>query len=286
MKAILALILWSVLVPAFGQSLLPVFLKGTWKVNNAEIYEHWDQLNDKTLKGFSYRIKNGQINVTEYLNLTQSKDRIVYTATVVNQNLGKPVPFTMKEKEGAFIFENLKHDFPKQIIYKKISDMEIEVQISDLKQKEHRFNMRKLSSNTQQDTATSNSNYDALLAEKLGGDAYGMKKYILVILKTGTNNTTDKTFINESFRGHLQNINRLVEQGKLIVAGPLGKNQNNYRGIFILNNINTLEEAKEILQTDPAVKAGLLDIELFNWYGSAALPEYLPASDKIWKQKP
>ncbi|EEI93244.1 hypothetical protein HMPREF0765_1156 [Sphingobacterium spiritivorum ATCC 33300] len=286
MKAILALIFWSVLVPAFGQSLLPVFLKGTWKVNNAEIYEHWDQLNDKTLKGFSYRIKNGQINVTEYLNLTQSKDRIVYTATVVNQNLGKPVSFTMKEKEGAFIFENLKHDFPKQINYRKLSDIEIEVRISDLKQKEYAFNMRKLSSNTQQDTATSNSNYDALLAEKLGGDAYGMKKYILVILKTGANTTTDKTFINESFRGHLQNINRLVEQGKLIVAGPLGKNTNNYRGIFILNNINTLDEAKEILQTDPAVKAGLLDIELFNWYGSAALPEYLPASDKIWKQKP
>ena len=286
MKAILALILWSVLVPAFGQSLLPVFLKGTWKVNNVEIYEHWDQLNDKTLKGFSYRIKNGQMNVTEYLELTQLKDRIVYTATVVNQNLGKPVSFTMKEKEGAFIFENLKHDFPKQINYRKLSDIEIEVRISDLKQKEYAFNMRKLPSITQQDTATSNSNYDALLAEKLGGDVYGMKKYILVILKTGANTTTDKTFINESFRGHLQNINRLVEQGKLIVASPLGKNTNNYRGIFILNNINTLEEAKEILQTDPAVKAGLLDIELFNWYGSAALPEYLPASDKIWKQKP
>ncbi|SUJ26929.1 YciI-like protein [Sphingobacterium spiritivorum] len=287
MKAILALIFWSVLTPTFGQSLLPVFLKGTWKVNNAEIYEHWDQLNDKTLKGFSYKIKNGQMNVTEYLELTQLKDRIVYTATVVNQNLGKPVPFTMKEKEGALIFENLKHDFPKQITYRKLSDMEIEVRISDLKQKEYGFNMRKLSSTTLlQDTTTSNSNYDALLAEKLGGDAYGMKKYILVILKTGTNTTTDKTFINESFRGHLQNINLLVEQGKLIVAGPLGKNTNNYRGIFILNNINTLDEAKEILQTDPAVKAGLLDIELFNWYGSAALPEYLPASDKIWKQKP
>ncbi|MGJ1196497.1 DUF6265 family protein [Sphingobacterium spiritivorum] len=286
MKAILALIFWFFVVPSFGQSPLPVFLKGTWKVDNAEVYEHWDQLNDNTLKGFSYKMKDGQMNVTEYLEVTQIKDNLVYTATVVNQNLGKPVSFTMKKKDGELIFENPKHDFPKQITYRKLSDMEIEVRISDLKQKEYGFNMRKLSSTILQDTSTSNSNYDALLAEKLGGDVYGMKKYILAILKTGANTTTDKTFINESFRGHLQNINLLVEQGKLIVAGPLGKNTNNYRGIFILNNINTLDEAKEILQTDPAVKAGLLDIELFNWYGSAALPEYLPASDKIWKQKP
>jgi uncharacterized protein YciI len=84
----------------------------------------------------------------------------------------------------------------------------------------------------------------------------------------------------------MQNITRLVDEGKLIVAGPMGKNDKTYRGIFILKNIGTLEEAKEVLQTDPAIKAGLLDMELYNWYGSAALSEYLPFSDKIWKAKP
>lgn len=44
--------------------------------------------------------------------------------------------------------------------------------------------------------------------------------------------------------------------------------------------------AKVVLQTDPAIKAGLLDMELYNWYGSAALSEYLPFFDKIWKVKP
>jgi len=140
--------------------------------------------------------------------------------------------------------------------------------------------------NSEKDTLTSNPNYDKSLSEKLGGDDYGMKSYFLVILKTGTNATTDKELINKSFRGHLDNINRLVDEGKLIVAGPLGKNENNYRGIFILNNIKTIDDAKEILQTDPAIKVGLLDYEIFTWYGSAALPEYLPFSDKIWKSKP
>jgi uncharacterized protein YciI len=138
----------------------------------------------------------------------------------------------------------------------------------------------------QQDSAISNKNFDKQLAEKLGADDYGMKMYYLVILKTGVNATADQQLINESFRGHLDNINRLVEEGKMIVAGPLEKNEKSYRGIFILNDIDTVEEAREILNTDPAIKNGLLDYEIYGWYGSAALPEYLPFSDKIWKSKP
>jgi uncharacterized protein YciI len=139
---------------------------------------------------------------------------------------------------------------------------------------------------TEKDTSNSNPNYDKALAEKTGADDYGMKSYIFVILKTGMNQTDDKTFISNSFRGHLENINRLVEEKKLIVAGPFGKNENNYRGLFILSNIATLDEAKELLQSDPAIKAGLMDVELYKWYGSAALPEYLEFSDNLWKVKP
>lgn len=138
----------------------------------------------------------------------------------------------------------------------------------------------------EKDTLNSNPNYEKALADSLGGDDYGIKSYFFVILKTGANNTTDKELINESFRGHMDNINRLLKERNLIVAGPLEKNENGYRGIFILNNIKSIEEAKELLQTDPAIKIGLLDYEIFTWYGSAALPEYLKFSDKIWKAKP
>ncbi len=137
-----------------------------------------------------------------------------------------------------------------------------------------------------QNDSITNPNYDEELAKQLGGDDYGMKSYFLVILKTGNNTTADKEQINASFRGHLENINKLVEQEKLVVAGPLGKNDQQYRGIFILNNITTTEEAQELLDTDPAIKNGLLDYDIFTWYGSAALPEYLPVSDKIWKLRP
>lgn len=127
--------------------------------------------------------------------------------------------------------------------------------------------------------------YDKALAEKTGADDYGMKSYILVMLKTGTNTTTDKSLTDKLFRGHMENIERLAKSGKLVVAGPISKNDKAYRGIFILN-VKTPEEAAVLLETDPAVKEKLLEAELYKWYGSAALAEYLPFHDKIQKKKP
>jgi uncharacterized protein YciI len=127
-----------------------------------------------------------------------------------------------------------------------------------------------------------NPNYNDSLAKALGADDYGMKKYILVILKTGGNTSTDKAYIDSCFKGHMANMEVMVKVGQLVLAGPMGKNDKTYRGIFILN-LNSLEEASVLLQNDPAIKAKLLEPELYNWYGSAALPLYLDASDKVWK---
>lgn len=154
------------------------------------------------------------------------------------------------------------------------------------KQKEFSNKMIKLNDKISgKDSTIANPNYDAGLAQQLGADDYGMKSFVLVLLKTGNNKTTDNEIVNRTFRGHLDNIERLIKLGKLIVAGPLGKNENNYRGIFIFN-AETLDEVEKLLQTDPAVKAGFLDFELYNWYGSAALPSYLEISEKIWKVRP
>lgn len=133
-------------------------------------------------------------------------------------------------------------------------------------------------------SAQTNPSYDAALARKLDADDYGMKQYVLAILKTGTNTTTDSTIRNRLFRGHMNNINRLAKEGKLVVAGPLGKNDKSYRGIFILNAAN-MDEARAMVETDPAVKEKMFEVELYEWYGSAALPEYLPYHDKVQKEK-
>jgi uncharacterized protein YciI len=125
---------------------------------------------------------------------------------------------------------------------------------------------------------STNKDYDSVLAKKLSADAYGMKKYYLVMLKTGTAAITDKAKLDSIFDGHMKNIQRLASQNKLFVAGPLGKNDNNYRGIFILNT-ESKEEAEKMLETDTAIKMNVLAADYYLWYGSAALQE-LPAIDK------
>ncbi len=127
-----------------------------------------------------------------------------------------------------------------------------------------------------------NAEYNKLLADSLGSDANGMKMYILVILKTGKAKIKDKASVDSLFTGHMNNIVRLANLGKLIVAGPIKKNDKKYRGIFILN-VPTITEAKALLLTDPAIKAKLLDTEIFEWYGSAALPLYLPLHNTLKK---
>lgn len=126
--------------------------------------------------------------------------------------------------------------------------------------------------------------YDAELAQILGADELGMKNYTLVILKTGPAFIEDKALRDSLFAGHFSNMNKMSEAGKLIVAGPLAQNQQTYRGIFILDT-TSYEEIRELLSGDPTIASGLFEVELFTWYGSAALPEYLEVHKKIQKKE-
>lgn len=111
--------------------------------------------------------------------------------------------------------------------------------------------------------------FDAALAEQLGADEYGMRRYVLALLKAGPNRNQDSTEAARLQRAHLDNIVRLAEAGKLALAGPfLGDGE--LRGIYIFN-VATVEEARALTETDPAIQAGRLTLELHPWYGSAAL---------------
>jgi uncharacterized protein YciI len=126
------------------------------------------------------------------------------------------------------------------------------------------------------------SGYDPALAQKLGADKYGMKTYVMVFLREGTVKIKDSVEREKLQNAHLKNILKLADEGKLIVAGPFGDNQE-IRGIFIFN-VSTVEEAKKLTETDPAVQAGTLIMELHPWYGSAALVEIPGIHKKIEKK--
>lgn len=141
---------------------------------------------------------------------------------------------------------------------------------------------------TAQQKETSPHPFDKELAEKLGADEYGMKPYLLVILKTGPKDKeiTDQQQRAELFKGHFANMARMQEEGKLKLAGPFStKNHLGYRGIFLLDTTSK-EEAKTLLSEDPTIAGGIFEVELLPWYGSAAIETHLDVHSKIAKKNP
>ena len=115
-----------------------------------------------------------------------------------------------------------------------------------------------------------NNAYDSELAKEVGVDEYGMKKYVIAFLYRGdrVNEYTEQQR-SEIQSGHMANINRMAEEGKLVMAGPFFGNEE-LRGLFFFA-VESLEEAQMLTESDPAIKAGVLKMDLKEWYGSAAL---------------
>jgi uncharacterized protein len=92
----------------------------------------------------------------------------------------------------------------------------------------------------------------------------GIRKYFFVMLTAGNNRNHDSATAAQIQAGHMANITRLYNEGKLKVAGPFGDN-GNWRGIFIFD-CATKEEVESLLNTDPAVSSGRLAYEVHPWY--------------------
>jgi uncharacterized protein YciI len=119
-------------------------------------------------------------------------------------------------------------------------------------------------------TSVATPAYDAELAKRLGADERGMRKYVLVVLKTGPTPVTDPDKRKAMFAGHFANMERLAAEGKLAVAGPFSKNESGWRGLYIFA-VEDVEEARKLVATDPVVIEGEMVPELYPWYGSAAM---------------
>lgn len=124
--------------------------------------------------------------------------------------------------------------------------------------------------------------FDAELAKALGADDYGMKSYVLVILKTGPNQMAPGPERDAMFKGHMANINRLASEKKLALAGPLD-GVDGWRGLFVMS-VNNIEEARQLVATDPVIRSGEMIAEYHKHYGSAALMLVNEAHEKVAKK--
>jgi uncharacterized protein YciI len=101
--------------------------------------------------------------------------------------------------------------------------------------------------------------------------------YALVFLVTGpkaAEKTSDEN--REIMTGHMANMKRLSEDGRLLIAGPFAKPtpDDQLRGIFILDTPE-ITTARGWVQTDPGVQAGAFAIEIVPFHTDAPLKRSL-----------
>jgi uncharacterized protein YciI len=91
-----------------------------------------------------------------------------------------------------------------------------------------------------------------------------MKRYWLVLLQKGPHRNQDSISAEKIQAAHMANINRLAKEGKLVMAGPIGI-EDDLRGIFLMNCTDSTE-VENFVKTDSAVITGRLVMKYYPWW--------------------
>lgn len=105
------------------------WMSGDWELGHEkmQIDEHWTHAAGGTMFGTSRTIADGKTVFFEFLRLETRADGIYYVA---QPRGGKGTDFKLvKSDDKSATFENLKHDFPKRILYRRESETSLVARI-------------------------------------------------------------------------------------------------------------------------------------------------------------
>jgi uncharacterized protein YciI len=101
----------------------------------------------------------------------------------------------------------------------------------------------------------------------VGPGGYEMTTYYVGFLYRGAKWTPKETAETRKIQeAHMANIRKMGAEGKLVIAGPFADN-GDLRGLYVFRTASA-EEAKALVESDPAVQAGRLRFELHPWYAA------------------
>lgn len=95
----------------------------TFSVLNAHVLEIWTE-NEGIYTGKAVSVKQpeGDSSIAEMVTINTNKDTIEYVVTVLGQNNGRQIKFRLLHfSEDSVQFVNYAHEFPQEIIYRKLS---------------------------------------------------------------------------------------------------------------------------------------------------------------------
>ena len=91
------------------------------------------------------------------------------------------------------------------------------------------------------------------------------KQYIVRLYKAGPNRDQSPEEAAKIQMEHLRYLMQLRAEGILLINGPVIDDPG-FKGISIFNTTDK-EEVKKLSEGDPAVKAGRLVYEIYDWFG-------------------
>ena len=106
---------------------------GEWQKKDSigTLFESWRIENDSILIGNSYFINEKDTIHKEDIELTESKEIMIYEATIKGENNDEPIPFQLTESTDSILFfENPKHNYPSNIKYVLNKDKSLKITIS------------------------------------------------------------------------------------------------------------------------------------------------------------
>ena len=98
---------------------------------------------------------------------------------------------------------------------------------------------------------------------------WAMRQYVVAFLYKGPNPVDDPEESKKMMKGHLANIQRLHDEGKIILAGPY-LSKTDLRGYFLFDT-DSVDAAKAWCDTDPAISAGVFRVDLHPWYSAKGI---------------
>lgn len=83
---------------------------------------------------------------------------------------------------------------------------------------------------------------------------------------------------------HIGHLTKMAEEGYALVAGPFANRfDETWRGMVLYRGDLSAEQVRELAEADPAVQAGLMKVELMDWYTAAGALKFPLAEEMAAK---
>ncbi|WP_291906603.1 DUF6265 family protein [Chitinophaga sp. CB10] len=96
-------------------------LQGTWVMNTRKgsVVEQWQQVNDSTWYGRTWRVAEGDSSLQQSINLVKQGDAIYFMPVYTGHETLAPLKLKVRVlKPIGFVAEDLQNDFPQKVTYR------------------------------------------------------------------------------------------------------------------------------------------------------------------------